>query len=325
MKNFRTSFIIVAALIGYSQVSLAWGALAHQAIGEIAARNLTPAAMQTVTNILGADNLAIASSWADQVRDDHDFDSFQNAHFYEIKTGMNLDDNLKLNRNPADAVSTLERVYFLLKDRNVPRSVKMIALRYFIHIIGDLHQPFHVGNTLDKGATLCFAMLRPPQIQNLHSIWDGGLVDLDISNLKQKMAVPKSFYSYADYANEIINSTPLSTPDKMRIGNGTYKDWINESIALRSFIYPDQVKTFEQEKARTYCNLTNAPVFIGPDKAVTLTPEYQTKAIQIIHQRILAAGLRAAWTLNQLFEKEGSAGPNKEMTKQQILAFLKTK
>ena len=43
----------------------------------------------------------------------------------------------------------------ILKDINASREMKMIALRFLIHVVGDIHQPLHVGNGYDRGGNVC--------------------------------------------------------------------------------------------------------------------------------------------------------------------------
>ena len=60
----------VVALLGLLVVmpAHAWGPLGHRISGDIAQRHLTPAAQSAVKQILGAEDLAEASTWADDMR-----------------------------------------------------------------------------------------------------------------------------------------------------------------------------------------------------------------------------------------------------------------
>src|SRR5437660_477849 len=65
----------------------AWGNLGHQAVADVAERNLSKKAQQLVFEILGAEPLAIAAIFPDEVRAVPAFKDFANYHFLEIPEG----------------------------------------------------------------------------------------------------------------------------------------------------------------------------------------------------------------------------------------------
>ena len=91
-----------------------------------------------------------------------------------------------------------------LKNRKGPKEERVIALKFLIHLIGDLHQPLHVGNGLDKGGNT-IKLKWFGENTNLHSIWDTKLIEhqklsyteyssylllnIDYSKLHQYMAI----------------------------------------------------------------------------------------------------------------------------------------
>ena len=53
---------------------------------------------------------------------------------------------------------------------------KQLALRFVVHLVGDLHQPLHVGKCCDKGGNdVKVTWFGKPT--NLHAVWDLALVD----------------------------------------------------------------------------------------------------------------------------------------------------
>lgn len=62
----------------------------------------------------------------------------------------------------------------LLKSQ-APQQAKLLALKYLIHFIGDLHQPLHLGYMDDKGGNL-YQIQAYKKGSNLHSLWDSGLI-----------------------------------------------------------------------------------------------------------------------------------------------------
>ena len=49
---------------------LGWGKNGHRITGQIAENHLTPKAFQAIRDLLGAESLAEASTWADEIRSD---------------------------------------------------------------------------------------------------------------------------------------------------------------------------------------------------------------------------------------------------------------
>ena len=63
-----------------------------------------------------------------------------------------------------------------LQDPNASLADKQLALRFVVHLVGDLHQPLHVGKCCDKGGNdVKVNWFGKPT--NLHAVWDLALVD----------------------------------------------------------------------------------------------------------------------------------------------------
>ena len=56
-----------------------------------------------------------------------------------------------MRRREGDALEALEMFSATLKDPAASRADKQLALRFVVHLVGDLHQPLHVGKCCDKG------------------------------------------------------------------------------------------------------------------------------------------------------------------------------
>lgn len=290
MKNFFLVFL----LSFYASNAFSWGGMGHQAIGEVAERFMSPEAFNGVNAILGPEKLALSAIWADSVRDDSDFEAFKVLHFISMPYVENSPSSLTVLKNFPE----------LIRKKEVNRGVKIVALKYLIHVVGDVHQPFHVGKTSDMGGNFCRVQWSSNQIFNLHETWDGKIIDYDISNLR-KGASPLKFYSFINYANDILKRH-LSTDEEVKlIKSAPIEDWIAESIAYQKEAYPSQ-------KTEDYC-LKNSNQF------PLITEEYKKRAAEISEFRILQAGIRLAEMLNQIFKDEINPGTNEAMTKKEIL------
>ena len=98
---------------------------------------------------------------------------------------------------------------------------KKIALKFIIHVIGDLHQPLHVGNGNDRGGNdIKVEWFGEPS--NIHAIWDSKLIDF------QKL----SFTEYANYLTLNEDRSQISKWQKAEV-----LDYVYESQKLRKQCY----------------------------------------------------------------------------------------
>lgn len=167
---FRLLFIFMIFLASPMQ-AFAWGVIGHRAVAEIAETRLTPEAREEVRWLLateGYKSLADVATWADDVR------SLkvprQPWHMVELP----LDDSpydpkveCKQNMCVVGAIETMEPV---LADRTKPTAARMMALKYLVHLIGDVHQPLHT--TRAGFETVTFR----GKVQTLHKVWDTSMI-----------------------------------------------------------------------------------------------------------------------------------------------------
>jgi len=169
----------------------AWGGQGHRLVALIAAERLTPAARRNVTWLLGPQSLADVSSWADRYRDAN-YQTFY-WHFLNIPPeATSYDRDRDCPRQPGVAVGArgdtwrdcaVDRILYnkaRLADTTLDRADRAIALKFLVHFVGDLHQPFHAlgvghgGNDIPVfvfGSETCGTYPC-----NLHSAWDGSLI-----------------------------------------------------------------------------------------------------------------------------------------------------
>lgn len=161
------------AALNISSSANAWGAEGHRLIGELADRQLTPAARVEVARLLAAEPGATLSSiatWADEIR------SRDTAAWHYVNPPLG---NCSYER-PRDcddgqcAVEALNAQTAVLKSK-VADDQRLTALKWVVHLVGDLHQPLHAGFKGDKGGNL-YQVQAFGRGYNLHSLWDGGLI-----------------------------------------------------------------------------------------------------------------------------------------------------
>ncbi len=219
--------VVLVALLILSWVpdARAWGRTGHRVTGAIAERSLSAQTRAAVRAILGPETLAEASTWADEMRASHDPFWREQAGAYHYVTVPDGKSYAQVGA-PAqgDAVTALREFADTLRDPNASLVDRQLALRFAIHIIGDLHQPLHVGNGRDRGGNDVKVRFfgRPT---NLHRVWDSGIIDRE----------RRSFHEWASWLGARI--TPQQAA---RWAVSDPLVWIAESARIRSTLYPER-------------------------------------------------------------------------------------
>jgi S1/P1 Nuclease len=220
----------VLALLGCSlpaAPALAWGQTGHRATGEVADHYLSGVARAHVQLLLGTETLAQAATWPDDMRSDPALFWQKTANPFHFVTVPQGSTHAATGAPPeGDAVTALDRFAAVLRDPAASVADKRLALRFTVHIIGDLHQPLHNGRPGDRGANDVKVSLFGEQT-NLHSVWDSGMIDA-------------RGLSYTELAQWLVGGI---TPDQvLEWSNPDPEVWIAESVALREQVYPTDPK-----------------------------------------------------------------------------------
>jgi hypothetical protein len=188
----RAGAAAIALLMAAAAVDLhAWSAQGHRLVARIASERLTPVARRNVEWLLGPESLADVSSWADRYNDGV-YQTFY-WHFINIPpdaTGYDRDRDCP--RQPTVDVGSradtwrdcvVDRIPYnreRLADLTLDRADRAIALKFLVHFVGDLHQPFHALGVGHGGNDIPVRVFGSETCGNfpcnLHSVWDGGLV-----------------------------------------------------------------------------------------------------------------------------------------------------
>ena len=214
--------------------SNAWGVLGHRIVGEIAESYLTPKAKNEIKKILGTESIAIAANWADFIKSDSTMSYLSPWHYVDIKGGLSFAEFKDYFKKDtiADAFTKLNFLIKELKNKNLPMDKKAMYLKLVIHIVGDIHQPLHVGHPEDKGGNdIKVTWLGSPT--NLHSVWDSKLIDI------QQL-------SYTEYA-AAINHTTIS--QRKALQKQQLIDWLYQTYQVADKVYanikPDDKLSFQ--------------------------------------------------------------------------------
>jgi hypothetical protein len=218
--------LAVTSIVLSGQV-LAWGQNGHRVTGAIAERYLSSKAQKAISKLLPGEDLAEASTYPDEMRSDPSVFWKKTANPWHYVT-VPVDKSYAEVGAPeeGDALTALNQFTLTLKNPKASLEDKQLALRFIVHIIGDLHQPLHVGNGNDKGGNdikLEFFW----QDSNLHRVWDSELMD-------------KRQLSYTEWTT--ILSRKISAKQAKEWATADPQVWIKESSILRDKIYPSSDK-----------------------------------------------------------------------------------
>jgi hypothetical protein len=174
------SFVILLSTAALLPTQLfPWGGEGHQIVALIAERNLKPSARAMVTELLGDANISDAEvvSWADEIKRDERRDT-ADWHYVNIPMTADTFDRRRDGRRGENVIDKLTEQSRVLADESQPREKRAEALKWVVHLAGDVHQPLHVADrNQDRGGNSCLVFfLELRRAESLHKVWDTWLV-----------------------------------------------------------------------------------------------------------------------------------------------------
>jgi nuclease S1 len=209
----------VLSLVGIALLpgpAIAWGSIGHLIIARLATERLSPQARAAVKRLLGGSSLATVANWADEIKEAEPYTT--RWHFVDIPRRS---DHYVARRDcrttPAGdcAIAAIERFEQVLRDGHAAPTRRARALKFLVHVVGDLHQPLHCADDHDAGGTKLLVLFYGEPM-DLHRVWDAGIIE--------RTGLPEAAYAKAldDW---------LSTQDIAALQSGSVTDWAEESHA----------------------------------------------------------------------------------------------
>ncbi|WP_449272051.1 S1/P1 nuclease [Hymenobacter humi] len=149
-----------------------------------------------------------------------------------------------------------------LRDPAKTAAEKLFALKFVVHLVGDVHQPLHVGRGEDRGGNSIQVNWRGRD-SNLHSIWDGDLVEYP-------------GFTYSEMAAAYDHATSAQV-----------KQWQKDDVATWLF------------ESYQLCTPVYAAAATSPKFDYRFYPSFGPA----VQQQILKAGIRLAGVLNEVYKK----------------------
>jgi hypothetical protein len=258
--------------IGLSLAAPAWpfGEFGHQLVGALAEDMLTPKARAQAHALLGPEggppSLAAASTWADEIRVLRP--ATRPWHYITFQIDDPRPDAARADT--PNAVTALDRELAVLSSPGADRYAREEALKWVIHLVGDLHQPLHAGERHDKGGNLMQVKVNR-RTYALHAVWDYVLLE--------RLHLP------FDSAKAMLEAGIAADPEWIpRNAQGTPARWALETHGLSPACYLLHGKA------------------MPAGRKVQLDREYVQAATLASLSQIKRAGVRLAFVLNRALD-----------------------
>jgi nuclease S1 len=255
-------------------------------VGAVADLNLNPRAAREAAFLLehdrladrtpsGRRTLAAVAYWADEIKD-YPWGKRRGSWHYDNIPVCGAADPARYCRRGACASAQLARHIAILGDRTQRPRERNEALKWVVHLMGDIHQPLHAADHRDQGGNrveVAFFGARdnaPYGTIRLHTIWDVHMVERLVTDRRGEVA---------------IIAAPISPAQKAQWERGSIADWIRESHEIaQAIVYPMLPGGFA-------CSRTIEGV-------VPIGDAYYSRAAPVIEEQIRKAGIRLARVLN---------------------------
>jgi hypothetical protein len=258
--------MLASATLLVAPSARAWGPLGHSVVAELAQRQLSPAAEREVERLLAPEHttrLADVANWPDQVRNNPAQEALwkRTSRWHYVNFSSDRCDYVAPRDCPRGdcVVAALAREVQVLGDPSQPDAARRQALKFVVHLVGDVHQPLHAGYRADLGGNR-YQVRFEGNGSNLHKVWDSGL--LSVRHLR-----------WQAYANLLDAAPPPTLPPPIAPLDDPYAQWAEES-----------------------CRLTAAMDFYPSRRQIGSA--YVTGNLPLAEQRLREAGRRLAEVLN---------------------------
>lgn len=286
MKRSMELFFILT-LGFFTQKAFGWGKIGHEATSVIAYQLLSSPTKSKVNQLTGAQDLLEASLWADGIRSQAGWTHTKPFHFTQVHDRSTYYQSLgKATQEEVaqgDALRALVKAEDTLRSAKASKELKLYALKFIVHFIGDIHQPLHTGRPQDLGGNQISLEWFGKQ-DNLHSVWDNGIIRARLNgSLIYRPGISEDLQLYLSLLPKVPTSQVMSWM------KGSFLEWHNESLALRAHPYAS-------------VNMENETVV--------------QKYYSVIDQRVQMAGVRIAFVLNNIFDARPVSAEGSELRRQ---------
>lgn len=215
----KTNIYITSAFLAASLSAFGWGQKGHDTVAAIAEAHLTPATATATDSLLNGNSLVYWANWLDNASHTPQYAYSSTWHYKNIDADQTYDNAPELASG--NIITALRQNIAYLRSPETSEEEKALALKMVIHLIGDLHQPMHMGRKSDKGGN-GHKVRYFYRDTNLHSVWDS--------------SIPESAHkwSYSEWRDQIDRLTPTETE---YIIAGDLDAWGRETYVIATKVY----------------------------------------------------------------------------------------
>lgn len=218
MRKNVILYLLGFFLLSIPVQSMAWGKAGHQIVAQIAEHFLSDSTKQKVKKYLGNTSFEEAATWMDESKSNDYYNYMRTWHYINIDKGQDYKPEAQRN-----ILTVLHAAIKEIKSKdNISKSKLKEDLQMVFHLVGDLHQPMHVGYGADRGGNdISVSYLFKSYNTNLHSVWDTEIIE------SEKITM--------DTCLQLFNKMPKEEIEKVKKINEL--QWFRESRVLLEKCY----------------------------------------------------------------------------------------
>lgn len=222
--------------------SFAWGLKGHQITVQIAEKFLTPKARKEIGKIFKQEGLSQHAYWADKVAYVKEWKYTAPWHYVSVS-----DEGEFENEDTSTPDNILKAIQFCSSSlsSDLSQEEKETRLKFLIHLMGDIHQPLHVGRKEDEGGNKVKVYFGKKS--NLHSLWDTAFIEKQGLSSEEYVARLVTQNRSVDELNKSFDETIL----------------IKENLEHRSFIYSFKDLKIDEKYEKQALEVIEARLWLG--------------------------------------------------------------
>ncbi len=299
----RLLVLVIIAL--FPAPSRAWGIHGHRIVAYLAQGLLSDNSLVEVASLIGSQTLPEIATWADEVDHTPAYAWSKCMHYidasgetcsvsvlHDCASGCCV---LAAIGNYTDRLFNAENLY--------NETERNEALKFVVHLMGDLHQPLHAGSKVNQGGNALHVLVefnegRPETLlseaANLHAVWDTLMIDYFLHTSQH--------VSWEQYGSTILEKVKNGQYDYLHSLSGECA----QSIADQTCLVAAADESAQDACAVAYVTENGDDIANG----TVLTHAYFVSRIITVEERLVMAGVRLGSLLNQILTPTSTQSSN---------------
>jgi len=258
----------------------AWGPQGHALVAAVAEKRISTGTRAQIARILtDFPDIIKAASWPDVAKRSPEYAWSEEVHYADGPDWACTYVPAMCHNCVVEALANYsERIVHFKNDLTVQDE----ALKFIVHLVGDVHQPLHVGFGSDRGGNDITGHFFSKH-GKLHGFWDSGII---VHRLDKDF--PDGEPQYADFLTK-----ELEGKYKSHVG-----EWEKESI-------PESFAVWASETAKLACDYAYTDSKGRHiQRGFSLGQEYFDRVAPVIDEQLAKAGVRLARLLDSLLDND---------------------